>query len=178
MNLFARHSSKNPCWGRVQVSVSGPSDPCAGDSRRVRREIRQAGLTRLGSTLDTNDRRRRSRAISKRGVTPDWTTARPTADRQSLESKTSGGAGSRIPPSDVGFDRSRSVSDGCLVGDGGTLARTESVSIGVDLSTGRNVESRTSTVHDDLFAALSQWIRAPDVRALRRALLAILSALE
>jgi len=55
--------------------------------------------------------------------------------------------------------------EGCLVGDGGALARTESVSIGVDLSTGRNVESRTSAVHDDLFAALAQCIGAPDVRA-------------
>ena len=92
--------------------------------------------------------------------------------------KEGGGAGSRIPPDDVGLDLSRSVSAGSPVGDGSQAATTSAVSLGVDPSTGRNVESRPDVVRDRLCTTLAQWITAPDVRTLRRALLEILSALE
>jgi hypothetical protein len=52
------------------------------------------------------------------------------------------------------------------------------VSICVDPSTGRKVEDWAHAVRDKVFAALAQWTTAPDVRTLRRSLLAILSALE
>ncbi len=89
----------------------------------------------------------------------------------------SGGAGSRIPPSDAGFDRSRSVSDGSAVGHGQQVANAVSGSIGIDRSAGSNVED-ADPVRDNLVGALAQWISAPEVRLLRTMLLKILIALE
>jgi hypothetical protein len=92
--------------------------------------------------------------------------------------KTCGGAGSRIPPSDVRLDPFRSVSNGSPIGDGEDVAITSAVSIGVDTSAGRNVESEPNAVREQLFSALAQWSIAPDVQTLRRTLLEILSALD
>jgi hypothetical protein len=94
-----------------------------------------------------------------------------------LKEKSGGGAG-RIPPSDVGFDRPRSVSDGSLVGDGGDITNTSEVLSGVDLSAGRNVENRLIAVREKLFNALGPWTIARDAPTLRRNLLEILSALD
>jgi hypothetical protein len=104
----------------------------------------------------------------------------PTAERKPSEStvKVGGGAGSRIPPDDVGFDRSRSVSDGSSVADPDEVERPSFLSIGVDPFPGRKVENRPDAVREKLFCALAEWTMTRDARTLCRALLDVLSELD
>jgi hypothetical protein len=98
--------------------------------------------------------------------------------KQTRKEENSGGAGSRIPPGDIGFDPSRSVSNGAPVVDGGKVDCASSVSIGLDAPSGRNVESSRDPVCERLALALVRWTAQPNVRALQRALLEILIAME
>src|SRR3954470_23758104 len=74
-----------------------------------------------------------------------------------LNVKKGGGAGSRIPPSDVGFDRSRPVSDGSPVAEREEVASASSVSIGIDASSGRKVGSSRDPICEQLALALERW---------------------
>jgi hypothetical protein len=103
-----------------------------------------------------------------------------TDDRNESNSKekSGGGAGSRIPPSDVGLDTSRSVSDGCPVADHEEVESASSVSTGVDVPSGRKVEGSRDPICERLALALARWTAGPNVSVLRRALLEVLIAIE
>jgi hypothetical protein len=132
--------------------------------------------------LSPNIPREAVKALDREAVAPIWHRVagclRAAGSIEDELGKVGGGAGSRIPPGDVGFDRSRLVSDGSPVGDGEDVVSPSSISIGVDPFARRKVENGPNVVRDRLFTALAQWTMAPDARALRRALLEILSALE
>jgi len=91
--------------------------------------------------------------------------------------KESGGAGSRIPPGDVGFDLSRSVSRAVPVADELVEGDRTDVSIGVDPSAGRIVEKR-DLVAVRVAAAIARWMTSRDAPTLRCALLQILLMLD
>ena len=82
------------------------------------------------------------------------------------------------PPDDVGFDLSRSVSDGAPVADREDGVSASSVSIGLDAASGRKVESSRDPICERLALALARWAAEPNVRVLRGALLEVLIAIE
>jgi len=89
-----------------------------------------------------------------------------------------GGARSRIQPGDVGFDRSRSVSDGASVDDCEELDSASSVSLSLDAPSGRKVESPRDPICERLALALARWTAEPNANVLRRALLEVLIAIQ
>jgi len=103
-----------------------------------------------------------------------------TAERNVTKSKgkSGGGAGSRIPPTDIGLDPFRSVSDGCPIADHEEVESASSVSVGLDAPSGRKVERSRDPICERLALALARWTADPNVSVLRRALLEVLIEIE
>lgn len=117
-------------------------------------------------------------------------------DEDLVSAESSGGAGSRIPSDDVGFDPFRSVSHGSPVAGGALTWKPTSASIDVALSSGRR-KVRVTHRHLDggvaeqllyglerpprerrLSSALVHWTESQDARVLRRELLQLLLCVE
>jgi hypothetical protein len=139
-------------------------------------------MTMRYAHLSPNIPREAVKALDREAVAPTWHRRSNLSDNAgqvaAIIRKESGGAGSRTPPDDAGFDPSRSVSGGFLVDDATADRPSMPVSIDHDPSSGRTVENGAAAVDQQLALALTQWKHAHDVRALRRELLQLLACLE